>query len=135
MKQGHYITIDKAFNDYKKNLEALKNYPYPCVSGVDYTKQKVSGDGYKNTQEQMIISCIDKKEDLEKKVKLVEEVYRYLEIEGFGRERYIKYLYFEEFTNIRSCYEIGIDERTGKRWKRDIFEKAEIIGEKIGLFA
>lgn len=134
MKQGHYITIDKAFKSYKKNLAALKNYPYPYPSGMDYTKPRTTGDGYQNGQEQMVMSCIEKKEDLEKQVKLVEEVLRYLEIEGFGRERYIKYRYFKGCTNLSACYEIGIDERTGKRWKRDIFEKAEIIAGNIGLF-
>lgn len=134
MKQGHYITINKAFKGYKKNLAALKNYPYPYPSGVDYTKPRVTGDGYTNGQAQMVMSCIEKKEELEKQVRLVEEVLRYLEIEGFGRERYIKYRYFRGYGHLRACEEVGICERTGKYWKRDIFEKSETIGIRIGLF-
>lgn len=134
MKQGHYLTIEKAFKGYKRNLAALRSYPYPYVSGVDYSKPRVTGDGYKNGQEQMIWSCIDKKDDLEKQVRLVEEVVRWFEIEGYGRERYIKYRYFKGATNLNACYEIGISEKTGKNWKRDIFYKAEAIAENIGIF-
>ena len=76
MKQGHWLTIDKAFKGYRRNLVALKSYPYPYVSGVDYSKPRVTGDGYKNGTEQMVMSAIDKKDDLEKQVRLVEEVVR-----------------------------------------------------------
>jgi len=55
MKQGHWLTIDKAFKGYRRNLAALKSYPYPYVSGVDYSKPRVTGDGYKNGTEQMVI--------------------------------------------------------------------------------
>ncbi len=134
MKQGHWLTIDKAFKGYKRNLAALKNFPFPYTAGVDYSKPRITGDGYKNGQEQMIMSCIEKKEDLEKQVRLVEEVVKWLEIEGYGRERYIKYRYLKGTTNLHACLEIGISEKTGKNWKRDIFYKAESIAERIGIF-
>lgn len=135
MKQGHWVTIEKAFKGYMRNRVALKNYPFPYASGIDYSKPRVTGDGYKNGQEQMILSCIEKKEELEQQVRLVEEVIRWLEIEGYGRERYIKYIYLSGATNVRACYEIGISEKTGKNWKRDIFYKAEAIAENIGIFS
>lgn len=50
MKQGHWLTIDKAFKGYRRNLVALKSYPYPYVSGVDYSKPRVTGDGYKTVR-------------------------------------------------------------------------------------
>ncbi len=136
MKQGHWLTIDKAFKGYKRNLAALRNFPFPYTAGVDYSKPRITGDGYKNGQEQIIMSCIEKKEELEKQVRLVEEVVKWLEIEGYGRERYIKYVYMNPYpcTNVSACYQIGIDERTGRRWKRDIFEKAEMIGEQIQIW-
>jgi len=65
----------------------------------------------------------------------VEEVVRWFEIEGYGRERYIKYRYFKGATNLNACYEIGISEKTGKNWKRDIFYTAEAIAENIGIFS
>lgn len=134
MKQGHYMTIEKAFKGYLKNLSALKNYPYPYASGIDYSKPKTKGDGYTNTAEQLMMSIIEKKETLEKQVQLVKEVLRYLEIEGFGRERYIKQRYFRGLGHLRACEEVGISERTGHYWKRDIFNKAEMIAENIGIF-
>lgn len=134
MKQGHYLTIDKAFKGYKRNLAALKSYPYPYVSGVDYSKPRVTGDGYRNGQEQMVMSAIDKKEELEKQVRLVEEVVRWLEIEGHGRERYIYFRYTRGYGHLRACEETGVSERMGRYWKNDIFGKAEIIGERLGIF-
>ena len=134
MKQGHYITIDKAFKGYKRNIAALKNYPYPYVSGIDYTKPRVTGDPYKNGAAQMVMSAIEKKEELEKRVRLVEDLIKWLEIEGFGRERYVKFRYFRGYGHLRACEEIGISERTGRYWKRDIYNKAELIGETLGIF-
>lgn len=134
MKQGHYLTIEKAFKGYKRNLAALRSYPYAYVSGVDYSKPRVTGDGYKNEQEQMTMSVIEKKEDLEKQIKLVEEVIRWFELEGYGREEYIKKRYIQRKTNIETSMEIGIDESTGKRWNQIILKKAETIARKMQNF-
>lgn len=134
MKQGHYMTIEKAFKGYKRNLAALRSYPYAYVSGVDYSKPRVTGDGYKNGQEQMTMSVIEKKEDLEMQIKLVEEVIRWFELEGYGREEYIKKRYIQRKTNIETSMEIGIDESTGKRWNRIILKKAETIAGKMQNF-
>ena len=134
MKQGHWLTIEKAFKGYRRNLVALKSYPYPYTAGIDYSNPKVRGDKYKNSQEQMVMSAIDKKSELEQQVKMVEEVIRWFEVEGYGRERYIKYRYVRGMNEYRACDELGISDRSGRRWKRDIFEKAEAIGVKIGLF-
>ena len=82
----------------------------------------------------MIWSCIDKKDELEKQVKLVEEVVKWLEIEGHGRDRYIYFRYTKEYGHLRACEETGISERMGRYWKNDIFGKAEIIGERLGIF-
>ncbi len=134
MKQGHYMTIEKAFCSYRENKEELINYPYPHA--VNYKKLRVRGDCYKNIPEQMMLSCIDKIEDIKKQVELVEETYKYFKREGRLRDMYIKYIYMNKYrgTNVYACYQIGIDERTGKRWKRDIFEKAESIGQELGIF-
>lgn len=134
MKQGHYMTIEKAFKGYKRNLAALRSYPYPYVSGVDYSKPRATSDNDKNEQEQMTMSVIEKKEDLEKQIKLVEEVIRWFELEGYGREEYIKKRYIQRKTNIETSMEIGIDESTGKRWNRIILKKAETIARKMQNF-
>ena len=134
MKQGHYLTIDKAFQNYWENKEYLTNYPYPHA--VNYQKARVKGDCYKNIPEQLILSCIDKVEDIQKQVDLVEETYKYFKHEGQLRDLYIKIIYMNKHrcTNVRACYVIGIDDRTGKRWKKCIFEKAETIGQELGFF-
>ena len=102
MKQGHYLTIDKAFQNYWENKEYLTNYPYPHA--VNYQKARVKGDCYKNIPEQLILSCIDKVEDIQKQVDLVEETYKYFKHEGQLRDLYIKIIYMNKHrcTNVRA---------------------------------
>ena len=135
MKTGRYMTIQKAFRNYKDNKKALANYPFPYVSGIDYTKPRITPDKTQNGAERMVLSVIDKKDDLERFVRLVEEVVHWFEIEGYGRERYIQLRLINGFSEIATCERIGIAERTGRYWKRDIFEKTEAIGESIGIFS
>ena len=134
MKTGRYATIRKAFQNYKENKKALANYPFPYVRGVDYTKPRITPDNTQNGAEQMILSVIDKKSDLERLVHLVDETVKWFEVEGYGRERYIKLRLIDGHSEYVACERIGIAERTGRRWKRDIYEKAEYIGESIGVF-
>lgn len=134
MKTGRYATIRKAFRNYKDNKKALANYPFPYVRGVDYTKPRVTPDKTQNGAEQMILSAIDKKSDLELFVRLVDETVRWFALEGYGRERYIKLRLIDGHSEIVACDRIGIADRTGRRWTRDVFEKAEMIGESLGVF-
>lgn len=134
MKTGRYTTLRKIFKDYNQNKKILKNYPLPSISGVDYTKPRVTPDKTQNAQEMSIISALDRKSDLERSVRLVDEVMRWFVVEGYGRERYIKLRLVDGLSEIVACERIGISERTGRYWKRDIFGKAEIIGESIGIF-
>lgn len=134
MKTGRYASIAKAFRRYEGNKRALANYPFPYVRGVDYTKPRITPDRTQNGAEQMILSVIDEKSDLERLVRLVDETLKWFELEGYGRERYIKLRMINGMSEFAACDRIGISERTGRRWKRDIFEKAELIGECIGVF-
>ena len=134
MKTGIYVTIQKAFREYKNNQKALANYPFPYVRAVDYSQPRITPDKTKNVSEQMVLSMIDKKSDLERLVRLVNETLEWFEVEGFGRERYIKLRLIDGRSEWVTCDKIGIAERTGRRWKRDIFEKAEYFGEKLGVF-
>ncbi len=134
MNTGRYATIRKAFKEYKQNKLTLKNYPFSYVSGVDYTKTRVTPDKTQNGQEARVISEIDKKNDLERIVQLVEETVKWFEVECYGRERYIRLRLIDGMSEIAVCGRIGIAERTGRNWKRDIYEKAEVIAENLGVF-
>lgn len=134
MKTGRYLTIQRAFRDYNKNKKALANYPYPYTSGIDYTKPRVKGDNTKNGAEQMVLSVIDKKLDLERFVALVDKTVEWFALEGYGREQYIQKRLIRGESETIACMDIGIDERTGRRWKIDIFEKAETIAIQLGVF-
>ncbi len=134
MKTGRFLAVRKAFQNYKQNKKTLAAYPYPTVSGVDYSKPRVTPDKTQNGQESMILSAISKRNDLEGFVRLVEETVRWFELEGYGRERYIKIRLIDGYSEIMACDRIGISERTGRRWKRDIYEKAEMIAENLGVF-
>lgn len=128
------MTIDKAFKNYNANKKTLRNYPLPTLSGVDYSKPAVKGDKTKNGNEQMILSALNKKSELENLVELVDKTLAWFEVEGYGRERYIQLRLINRSSEVSSCLTIGISERTGRNWRRDIFEKAEIYAEKIGIF-
>lgn len=134
MKTGRFIFLKKAFRNYRQNKKAYAAYPFPYVRGVDYSKPRIDTDRTQIPAEQMVLSMIDKKSDLEKAIKLVEETLRWFELEGYGRERYIKYRLIDGMSGLVACDKIGIDERTGRRWQRDVFEKAERIGEELGVF-
>ena len=134
MKTGRYAMIRKIFRDYKQNKKLLANYPLPSLSGIDYTKPRITTDKTLNGQEESILSALDKKNDLEQLVRLVDEVMRWFAVEGYGRERYIRLRLIDGLSEFMSCERIGIADRTGRRWKRDIFEKAEIFGEELGVF-
>lgn len=133
MKTEHWKEIGKAFRDYTDNLDKLKNMPYPTVSGVDYSRPAIMGDKSQNGSEKAILSDIEKRTYLEKRVNLVKHVIDFLEAEGYGRERYVYECYFRHKSNYQACDKIGISERTGKYWKRDIFYKAEFYAEKLGI--
>ena len=134
MKTGRYATVRKAFKSYKDNKKELADAPFSYVCGVDYTKPRITGDRTQNNAERMVLLAIDRKHDLELLVQLVDQTVRWFALEGYGRERYIKIRLIDGQSEIAACERIGISERTGRRWKRDVFEKAEVIGENLGVF-
>lgn len=134
MKQGHYVAIEGAFKNYRRNKRALDNYPYPYSAGIDYSKERVQGDMSRNVAEQMILSVIDERDWLWREVELVRRTLTWFELQGYGKDQYIKYRYIEGRTEYSAAEKIGITDRTGRNWKREIFEKAELIGFQLGIF-
>lgn len=132
MKTGRYLTIKKAFAMYLANKKRLAEFPTPGVSSVDYSGASHS-DSAENTQEKVVINYLAKKEELEKLIRLVDETILWFIYEGYGRERYIKLRMIEGNSPIWTCNKIGVDDRTGRRWQRDIYEKAEMIAEGLGV--
>lgn len=43
MKQGHYVTIEGAFKNYRRNKRALDNYPYPYSAGIGLQQRARAG--------------------------------------------------------------------------------------------
>lgn len=134
MKTGRYLTLKKIFREYNQNKRKIQENDFPYISGIDYTKPRVTPDKTQNRQESIMVSNLDKKNELENYVRLVDEVIRWFTIEGYGRERYIQFRLINGLSEFVACEKIGITERTGRRWKRDIFEKSEILGEDVGVF-
>ena len=134
MKTGKYVTVRKAFQNYKQNKKKLAGVDFSVLSGIDYTKPRITADKTKNGQEDKLISTLDKQMELFKLVRLVEETLQWFAIEGFGKEKYIRLRMIDGLSETLACLQIGIAERTGRNWKRDVYEKAMVIGENIGVF-
>ena len=79
------------FHQYKLNKKELsQDYNIPTPSGIAYDKIRVKGDLSKNVPLEMTVEYISKREELFKKVFIVEEVLNWFKLEGNGRERFIQ---------------------------------------------
>lgn len=127
--------IASVFRQYKTNKKELaQDYNIPVPSGVDYGKIKVKGDISKNVQLDMTVEYISKREELFKKVFIVEETLRWFELEGHGRERFIRSLLIDSSSWVKTELDCHIAHATIVRWRIEALEKAEMIAKWINFF-
>ena len=104
-------------------------YAIPVPSGIDYAKIVVKSDTTKNTQEDISVAYAARRELLFKQISIVEEVLRWFALEGHGRERFIKVFFIERALWVMAEMDCHVSRDTLSRWRRDVLEKAEIVGE------
>ena len=134
MKQGHYVTIEGAFKNYRRKQKGIRQLPLSVFRGDRLQQRARAGRYVRNVAEQMILSVIDERDWLWREVELVKRTLTWFELQGYGKDQYIKYRYIEGRTEYSAAEKIGITDRTGRNWKREIFEKAELIGFQLGIF-
>lgn len=127
--------IDRVFRSYKTNIRILReDYSFPSISGVDFSRISVMTDRSKNAQEDKIINYADRRTKLFAEVYIVDAVLQWFELEGHGRERFIKYFLIENNSWVSTEMRCGISRETLARWRKEVFDKAKTVGKWIGYF-
>ena len=128
MKKERRRELLRLFRDYKRNKRELdNNYNIPVPSGIAYDKVRVTGDKTKNVTEIMTLEYISKRDDLFKRVHIVEEVLRWFELEGHGRDRFITVRMMSGVSFTQSEYICHASIRTMLRWQDEILDKTETV--------
>lgn len=126
--------IERLFKQYKAN-KRLYNDRYafmPDANAVAYDKISVVSDKSKNPVELSVIEYISRREELYKKIFIVEHTLWWFKMECFGRDNFINTLFFEQNTWTYTENECRISRDTLARWRRDVLEVAERVGKDIG---
>lgn len=134
MKKQVEKELIKVFRTYKQNKKELEtNYNIPVPSGVAYDRISVKPDKSKNPVEKMTVEYISKREELFRKVFIVDEVNKWFQLEGHGRERFIKAFMIdgESWVKMETTFHMSPD--TINRWKRDVLEKSETVAKWVGF--
>lgn len=126
--------IERILRGYKTNKRLLRTeYNIPVPSGIAYDKVFVQSDKSKNVTECMTIEYIAKREELFKKVWVVDETVRWFELEGHGREQFIKVFFINGNSWVKTEIECGMSRDTLGRWRREVLEKADIVCKWLGV--
>ena len=124
--------IESLFRNYAANKRLLNDrYSMPQSQAVQYDKICIQTDKSSNPVEISVINYIARREELFKKVFIVEEVIQYFWLEDFGRDRFITVLLLQNSTWTKTEQVCNISRDTLNRWRRDVFEKAERVAELI----
>ena len=135
MNKEREKAIEQLFRRYKANKKELaQDYNIPTPSGIAYDKIKVQADNSRNAQYEQTVEYISKREELFKRVFIVEEVLNWFRLEGHGRERFIKTLLIDGRSWTKTEMDCGLSRDTIARWRREVFEKAEIVGKWVNYF-
>lgn len=118
--------LKSIFRAYKANKKALReDYNFPSVSAVDFSRLAVQTDHSRNGEEEKTIEYIARKEYLFKQVYIVDEVCRWFEVEGHGRERFIKIYLIDGCSWQMAKLKCHVQDRALANWLSDILEKTD----------
>lgn len=128
--------IERLFREYENNKKELaQDYNVPVPSGVQYDKICVQSDRFTNWTEEKYVKYAADREELCKKIFIVEETMFWFQLEGNGRERFVQYFFIDQNTWVSTENKFFIAHDTLARWRRDVIEKAEAVGKIVGYFA
>ena len=135
MNKEREKAIEQLFRRYKTNKRELaQDYNIPTPSGIAYDKIKVQADNSRNAQYEQTVEYISKREELFKRVFIVEEVLNWFRLEGHGRERFVKIFLIDGNSWIKTEMECHIAHGTLVLWRREVLEKAETVAKWINYF-
>ena len=132
MTRTRETEIAKLFRNYASNKRLLNDrYSMPQAQALQYDKIVIQTDKSTNPVEMSVINYIARREELFKKVFIVEEVIQYFWLEDYGRDRFIHVLLLQNSTWTKTEQVCNISRDTLNRWRRDVFEKAERVAELV----
>lgn len=135
MTEERLKEIKRIFNSYGDNITKLRQLEIPGTQNGSYDKISVMTDKSRNTVEQLMITYLIDKENLEKEIALVDRVY-----EHFADDRDAE---LAELIDIRfrqgkphwaAANGVYISDRQALRWLEKAYAKAEEIGMQMRVF-
>ena len=75
----------------------------------------------------MLVAYSAKREELAKKIYIIEEVLNRFKLEGHGRDRFIKLFMIDGCSWVKAETKIHCSTHTLARWRKDVLEKAEMV--------
>lgn len=127
--------IEDLFRRYRENKRVLKEeFEYPSIGSVDFGKISIQTDKSRNATEERLINFMDRRDKLLAQVFIVDEVLRWFELEGHGRERFITKFMINGCSWVNAELELHVSRCTIARWKDEVMDKANIIGGWLNYF-
>lgn len=122
--------IERLFRDYERNKQELENdYNFPTLFATSFDRIAVQTDKSKNRSEEIAVKYASRREELYKKVYIVDEVLRWFQLEGHGREKFIKYLLIEGNSWTATEMNCHISRCTLSWWRKEVFEKTKMVAQ------
>lgn len=125
--------IKACFKEYNENKTRLHRLSFDGLRGVDYTRQHVKGNT-KNGNETALVNYLDKKRNIEKRVALVDRVIWYYDLDGNGKDKYIKLRYIKGRKQYQAAMDLFLSDSTLKAWEREIRETAARCADMFNLW-
>lgn len=125
--------IKQAFKHYNENRKRLKELSFESVRAVDYTQPRFS-KGAPKGDEGRLVSFLNLKTGLEKQIAIVDKVLLFYEMEGGGKDEYIRLRWLKGHSTVSTALNCFISEKTARRWEKEIFERAARAADLFNLW-
>lgn len=129
--------IKRAFKNYYKNKQRLRELSFDTVRGIDYTKA-TSKNGTPKGHEQALVCYLDEKRELEKQVEIVERTLDWYRVQerakGCGKAEYIRHRFIKNMSFARAGIECCVGSTTASYWLNEIRETAAAIADIYTLW-
>lgn len=129
--------IKRAFKNYHKNKQRLRELSFNTVRGVDYGKA-TNKNGTPKGHEQALVNYLDEKRELEKQVEIVERTLAWYRVQerakGCGKAEYIRHRFIKNMSFERAGIECSVGSTTASYWLNEIRETAAAIADIYTLW-
>ena len=125
--------IKRAFKNYQKNKQRLRELSFDTVRGIDYSKA-TNKNGTPKGHEQGLVRYLDEKRELEKQVEIVDRVLWFYKLDGKEKDEYITQRYLKEKKVYQVAMDLFVADKTLLRWDKDIQATAARVADMFNLW-